>query len=735
MSQRLLIISNRLPITAQEKDGKLKFEQSVGGLVTGLSSYLESPRDSSFGGSDYIWLGWPGITVNDKMKLELKERVLSRYQAYPVFLSEKVMERFYHGFCNKTIWPLFHYFPFYTVYNEEYWTNYKEVNETFSDAIMEVIKPEDIVWIHDYHLMLLPKLLRERIPDVAIGFFLHIPFPSYEVFRLLPGKWRTDILNGLLGADLIGFHTHEYTQYFLRCALRMLGYEHDLGKIMVQNRIVKADTFPMGIDFARFNDAGNNPRIQKETGKLKKTLKDGKIILSIDRLDYSKGIANRLQSFELFLEKNPEWHKKVTLFLVVVPSRIGVEQYAQMKNKIDELVGRINGRFSSAGWTPIFYQYRYLPFEPLVALYTVSDVALITPLRDGMNLISKEYLASRRDKTGVLILSEMAGASKELGEAIILNPNDEEEMADALKQALEMNQDEQVRRNQIMQDRLRNYDVIRWAEDFIRELLYIYEEKKRYEVKLLNPSIKRQLLKDFMKAERKLIFLDYDGTLVAFQDRPEKAKPDKELVGLLTYISEKPKTDVVLISGRDRKTLQSWFGSLNIALVAEHGVLIKEREGDWQLIKPLKADWMPLLLPILKVYADRLPGSFVEEKEFSIVWHYRSADPELASVLVRELTDDLIHFTANIDVQILQGNKLVEIRNAGVNKATAGMYFLSKDKFDFILAVGDDWTDEDLFKVLPETAYSIKIGVTPSYAKFNLHDHMGVRKVIEEITK
>lgn len=732
---RLLIISNRLPVTVVEKEGKLSFQQSMGGLVSGISSYLDSLKGISFSSSEYVWIGWPGISVNNKMKLKLKEKVSSEYQAYPVFLSERVMEKFYYGFCNKTIWPLFHYFPSYVVYNEDYWINYKDVNETFSDAIMEVIKPEDIVWIHDYHLMLLPKLLRERIPDVAIGFFLHIPFPSSEIFRLLPGKWRTDILNGLLGADLIGFHTHDYSQYFLRCVLRLLGYEHDLGKIIVQNRIVKVDTFPMGIDFERFYNASSSPRIQKERGRLKKTLKDRKIILSIDRLDYAKGIANRLLSFELFLERNPEWHKKVTLFLVVVPSRIGVERYAEMKNKIDELVGKINGRFSSSGWAPIFYQYRFFPFEPLVALYTVSDVALITPLRDGMNLIAKEYLASRTDKTGVLILSEMAGASKELGEAIILNPNSVEEMAEALKEALEMNQDEQFRRNQIMQDRLRNHDVICWAEDFIRQLLYIREEKERFNVKLLNPSMKRQLLKDFVKAERKLIFLDYDGTLVAFAEHPDKAKPDKELVKLLSYISEKPNTDVVLISGRDRKTLQSWFGKLNIGLVAEHGVLIKEREVDWQLIKPLKADWMPLLLPMLKVYADRLPGSFVEEKEFSIVWHYRSSDPELASVLVKELTDDLIHFTANIDVQILQGNKLVEIKNAGVNKATAGMYFLSKDKFDFILAIGDDLTDEDLFKVLPQEAYSIKIGISPSYAKFNLRDHMEVRKLIEEIIR
>ncbi len=730
---RLLVVSNRLPISAVEKEGRLRFQQSVGGLVSGLSAYLDSLKSSSFTSSEYIWVGWPGITINNKAKQKSAERALSELQAYPVFLSERVMEKFYHGFCNKTIWPLFHYFPSYAVYDPDYWTNYKDVNEIFCNAVMETIKPDDVVWIHDYHLMLLPKLLKEKMPDVPIGFFLHIPFPSYEIFRLLPKNWRIDILNGILGADLIGFHTHDYTQYFLSCVLRILGYEHDLGKMVIGERIVKVDTFPMGIDFRRFYGAANSPEIQKDRNRLKEMFADSKVILSIDRLDYTKGIINRLQSFELFLEKNPQWHRKVNLILVVVPSRIGVEHYEQMKNRIDELVGRINGQFSSIGWTPIWYKYKFLSFHPLVALYTVSDIALITPLRDGMNLIAKEYIATRTDKTGVLILSEMAGASKELGEAITINPNNIEEIVEAIKEALEMPQGEQIRRNQVMQNRLQNYDVIRWAEDFIQRLLSIRKEQERFNVKLLNASIKKQIIKDFTQSKRRLIFLDYDGTLVPLAKHPEMARPDGEVLKLLRCIAQKPETDIVLMSERNKNTLQNWFGILNIGLVAENGVWIKERNGDWQLIKPLTAEWMSQLLPILKMYEDRLPGSFVEEREFSIVWHYRSSDPELASVRVKELIDDLIHFTANIDVQILQGSKVVEIRNAGVNKATAGMYFLSRGNFDFILAVGDDWTDEDLFRILPQTAYSIKIGIAPSYAKFNLRNYIEVRKSIEEI--
>src|SRR3990170_2956421 len=347
---RLLIISNRLPITVVEKEGKLSFQQSMGGLVSGISSYLDSLKGISFSSSEYIWIGWPGISVNDKMKLKLKEKVSSEYQAYPVFLSEKVMEKFYHGFCNKTIWPLFHYFPSYVVYDEALYAHYRCVSRIFCEAVLEILKPDDVVWIHDYHLMLLPKLLRDKRPNLPIGFFLHIPFPSFEVFRLLPVKWRAEILEGILGADLIGFHTHDYTQYFLRCVLRILGYEHNIGSISLGERVVKVDTFPMGIDFQKFHTAAIVGETETGADRRLELPNDVKVVLSADRLDYTKGIVKRLQGYELFLEKNPQWQNKVVLVLVVVPSRIGVEHYQQIKRHIDELVGKINGKFGSTAW-------------------------------------------------------------------------------------------------------------------------------------------------------------------------------------------------------------------------------------------------------------------------------------------------------------------------------------------------------------------------------------------------
>jgi len=728
---RLLVVSNRLPIVITQEKGQIKYQESAGGLVSGLSAYLDSLKGSSFAKSDYVWVGWPGVTIDNKLQEQVRTKALSEFRAYPVFLTERAMEKFYYGFCNKTIWPLFHYFPTYALYQNDFYLHYKCVNQIFCEAVIDVMQPDDVVWIHDYHLMLLPKLLRDKRPNTPIVFFLHIPFPSFEIFRLLPMTWRSEILQGLLGADLVGFHTYDYTQYFLRCVLRILGYEHNMGDILLPSRLIKADTFPMGIDFQKFHDQAAISESQKDQSL--KALEKFKIVLSIDRLDYTKGILKRLQGYELFLEKNHQWQKKVVLVLIVVPSRVAVEHYQQIKNQIDELVGKINGRFGTIGWTPILYQYKFMPFEALVSLYAASDVALITPLRDGMNLIAKEYIASRTKRTGVLILSEMAGAAKELAEAIVINPNNIEEIADALRVSLEMLEEEQIARNRIMQNRLKRYDVVRWADDLLSQLFSIKAQQKRLPPKLLAASAKGQLIRDFSQARQRLIFLDYDGTLAPFADDPQKVQPSEELLEILRKLSQQPANEVVLISGRDRSTMQRWFGSFNIGLVAEHGVWTKEKNQEWQLIKSLDNGWKSTIMPLLATYADRLPRAFIEEKEFSVVWHYRRADPELASTRAKELVDDLVNFTANINIQILQGNKVVEVRCGGVNKGSAAMRFLAEHNFGFILAIGDDWTDEDLFKILPEAAYSIKVGIRQSYARFNLRSYVDVVELLKKL--
>jgi trehalose 6-phosphate synthase/phosphatase len=700
----------------------------VGGLATGIATYLEAAgADSPF--QEYIWIGWPGANVPVKDQERLKQQFQSNFQAYPVFLSEHEMENFYHGFCNKTIWALFHYFPSYAVYEDEYWQDYIEVNEAFCNAVLEVIRPDDVIWVHDYHLMLLPKLLKERAPQNPVGFFLHIPFPSFEVFRLFPSLWRAKILEGLLGADLIGFHTYDYVQHFLRCVLSILGYEHHMGEILRGERVIKADSFPMGIDFKKFHEAPKEPAIEKQIQDLRKTLGSKQLILSVDRLDYSKGIAHRLRGYELFLEKNPQWRRKVVLILVVVPSRIGVHRYQLMKREIDELVGNINGRFGKIDWAPIIYQYKSLSFEPLAALYAISDVILVTPLRDGMNLIAKEYVSSRSNGSGVLVLSEMAGAAKELTQAMIINPNTPQEIAKAIERALAMPEQEQKKRVMAMQQRLRRYDVVHWANDFISSLIQTKENQMKLNARLLGTSSQERLAEHFRTANEKILFLDYDGTLVPFSGDPQLASPDPELIGLLERLSST--AEVVIISGRDKTTMDRWFGNLSVGMVAEHGAWIKRKMQDWKMPKPLDPEWKKEISPILEFFADRLPGAFVEEKQFSVVFHYREADPELSAIRLRDLTSNLTHVTSRLDLHVLRGNKVLEVRMAGIEKGTAAVKFLKDNQCDFCLAIGDDWTDEDLFRALPETAQTVKVGIGITMAKFYLRNYSDVRQFLK----
>nr|HQD27578.1 bifunctional alpha,alpha-trehalose-phosphate synthase (UDP-forming)/trehalose-phosphatase [Methanoculleus thermophilus] len=459
---RLLIVSNRLPISISRKNGDIHLQRSVGGLATGVGSFYKSYES--------LWIGWPGINVQKKQDDE-RDRivdVLQKEQCHPVFLSPYDIKHYYDGFCNNTLWPLLHYFNHFAEYNPKTWQVYQRVNEKFCDAVMEVVRPDDIIWVHDYHLMLLPQMLRERLPDAEIGYFHHIPFPSYEVFRHLP--WRKEILSGLLGADLIGFHTYGYVRHFLSSVRRLLGYEHSFGEVRTGTRVVRTDLFPMGIDYQRFADAAGSTPVQKEIARIRQMYGKRKIILSFDRLDYTKGIPLRLEAFDALLEKKPEYRGAVSLVLVAVPSRTGVDSYQALKKQIDELVGRINGKYGTTDWTPVSYFYNFLPFDTLVAFYSAADVALVTPLRDGMNLMAKEYVATRTDGTGVLILSEMAGAAEELGEAIIVNPNDQDAVIEAIEAALAMPEKEQIERNRTMQKRLMRYDIEHWVGDFLTRL-------------------------------------------------------------------------------------------------------------------------------------------------------------------------------------------------------------------------------------------------------------------------
>ena len=733
MTMRLVVVSNRLPFTVSFKDGSPQFQSSAGGLTTGLWSYLDRKTLDGVERPDFLWMGWPGASVPPEQEAAVRAHG-EQFKSSPVFLPEESMDRFYLGFCNKTIWPLFHYFPMLTHYEEEHWQEYRNINRLFAEAVVNALRPDDILWVHDYHLMLLPKLVREKFPEMPVGFFLHIPFPSWEIFRMLPRGWREEIIEGLLGSSLIGFHTHDYVRDFLTSVLRTAGHEHQLGNLTLRDRVVQVETFPMGVEFDRFANAATSKETELRVDALRQKCVGQKVIFSVDRLDYTKGLINRLRGYECFLKHNPQWHGKVVFVISVAPSRIGVDSYQAMKLELEQTVGRIVGDFGNVHWTPLVYQFRNLTFDEIVPLYRLCDVALITPLRDGMNLVAKEFIASRPGQTGVLILSEMAGAAKEMGEALIINPFHREDFAKALEQALTMPVEEQIRRNQLMQERLRRYNVIRWADDFVQALVSTQKTEAARRARLLTGKAYSGMVQQYRAAGCRALLLDYDGTLVPFASEPQLAQPDAELIATLAALGADPANQVAIISGRPRHTLAEWFGHLPISLIAEHGVWLRPKGQDWRMLKTMTADWKERVRPILQLYMDRLPGALLEEKDFSLAWHYRRADPEQASLCAKELVDDLAGYTRNIDVQVFEGNKVIELRNSGVNKGSAALEWLAGQTPEFTLGIGDDWTDEDLFRALPAAAFSVRVGVANTAARFYLGNHTAVRRMLRELS-
>ncbi len=726
--ERLILVSNRLPVSVErDEEGTFSFTSSVGGLATGLSSFHASHESR--------WVGWADLDLEGLSEgdvTEIRRMLDAEHGCTPVFLDADDAAGFYEGFCNSTIWPLFHHFTQFAEFDRGTWECYERVNRVFCDAVLEVVRPGDTLWIQDYQLMLLPGMIRERLPDARIGWFLHIPFPSFEIFRMLP--WRREVLEGLLGADLVGFHTYDYAQHFLNSCRRLLGVEEALGRVVVDNRVVLTDAFPMGIDYERYRDAARSPAARAEADRICMNTGDRKLVLSIDRLDYTKGIPDRLRTFDAFLERFPEWRERVTLVCVAVPSRENVETYRLLKTEVDELIGSINGRYATMDWTPVRYLYRSLPFDTLTGMYAAADVALVTPLRDGMNLIAKEYLAAHDDEAGVLVLSEMAGAARELGEALQVNPFDREQMVQALHQALVMEGDEARVRNRLMQPRLRRYTVMKWAEEFLSGLDRVKDMQASFDARLLDTTHRQRLVDAYRQAAQRLILLDYDGTLMPFAPNPEDVTPAPAVRALVSALAADERNEVVIISGRDRETLESWLGDLGVDIVAEHGVWLRGHSGEWRTIGPMSESWKPRVASLLQMYVDRTPGSFIEEKDFSLAWHHRRVTRELAEARVLELKDALASVVNDWGLAVMDGNKVLEIKAANVDKGRAAHRWMCREDLDFILAIGDDRTDEDVFAAAPDGAWTIKVGSGPTQARNSVRGVDDVRSLLAEMT-
>ena len=720
---KLIIVSNRLPVTIDRADGNLIYYPSAGGLATGLNSLDES--------LDRKWVGWPGKAIHDDWERAAIRKDLDADGLVPVFLTEDDIRDFYGGFSNKVVWPHFHYFTQFTDYTHgEYWEAYESVNHRFAQAVLPLIEPGDTVWVHDYQLMLLPGLIREHRPEVAIGFFLHIPFPSYEIFRILP--WREEILEGLLGSDLIGFHTFGYMRHFLSAAYRIGGHEHSFGRMSIAGRQVNVDVYPMGIDYDKYAFA--KPADDDEAVRAIRKLASGRrLVISVDRLDYTKGIPQRIRAIARFLETHPEYNRQVSFVMLVVPSRDSVDQYQELKHEVETLVGEINGLYGTFDWTPIKYFYRSLSFGALNALYQRADVALITPLRDGMNLVAKEFVASKEtEQRGVLILSEMAGAANELTDAITVNPQDAEDIVAALDRALTMPEDEQRERLVKMQSRLKKRNVRNWAAAFMKDLKRLTMKQDSKAANFVNENVTDEIVRAYRGAAKRLLMLDYDGTLMGFDTDPQAVAPDDELLTLLERLANAEGNSLIVNSGRDHETLERWVGGLGIDMAAEHGVR-RRRQGKWEVAPGMSKAWKDDVREVLEDMVERTPGSFIEEKEFSLAWHYRKADKDLGAKRVREFREVLSYLTSNLDLQVLEGHKVVEIKNAGVNKGKAAATWIEGADYDFAITIGDDHTDEDTFRAMPEGAYTIKVGKGDTSARYQVADVAAVRRLLERL--
>jgi trehalose 6-phosphate synthase/phosphatase len=723
---RVLIVANRLPVTVHPNETGVEVQKSSGGLATGLLR----PHEQSGG----LWIGWPGTNddeISEEQRSALNQQ-LADLRLVSVPLTADQVARYYEGFSNGVLWPLFHYLLDQVPLHVRDWGPYREVNQKFADVVAEHYQPGDLIWVHDYQLLLLPELLRRRLPEARIGFFLHIPFPAEELFRTLPERDR--VLRGLLGANLVGFHTPAYLRHFAASLIQVLGLTVDIDRVQLSDREVRLGVFPMGVDAAAFSALAEAPEVEAEVKALKE---DGsvKLLVGVDRLDYTKGIPRRLLAYERLLESHPELRERVRLVQVAVPSRTNVEAYQEFRSVVDGLVGRINGAFGTPRWVPVHYIYRGLSEPELVALYRAADVMLVTPLRDGMNLVAKEFVASRTDGDGVLVLSEFAGASWELPEAIQVNPYDVEAIGESYYRALSMNEEERRTRLAPLRNRVATYDVHHWASTFLHQLESVTLPAQETRAPAGAAAARRELSARLRESEDLLALLDYDGTLVPYTATPELARPDPTLLELLGALAARPRTEIHVVSGRARETLEHWLGDLPIALHAEHGFWSRGVNGaDWTPAADVTGAWREAALGILRDITARTPGSLIEVKSVALAWHYRMADREAGERRANELRLHLSQLLSNQPVEILAGHKVVEIRPYGIHKGRI-LPPLPPEQLasTTVLAMGDDRTDEDLFAALPPNGISIKVGPGPTLARFRIDGVPAARAVLQSL--
>ncbi|GFS40705.1 trehalose-6-phosphate synthase [Actinidia rufa] len=745
--QRLLVVANRLPVSAVRRgEESWSLEISAGGLVSALLGVKEF---------EARWIGWAGVNVPDEAGQRALTKALAEKRCIPVFLDEDIVHQYYNGYCNNILWPLFHYLGLpqedrlaTTRSFQSQFAAYKKANQMFASVVNEHYEEGDVVWCHDYHLMFLPKCLKEYNSKMKVGWFLHTPFPSSEIHRTLPS--RSDLLRAVLAADLIGFHTYDYARHFVSACTRILGLEGTPEGVEDQGRLTRVAAFPIGIDSDRFIRALDVPQVQEHIRDLKERFSGRKVMLGVDRLDMIKGIPQKILAFEKFLEENLTWRDKVVLLQIAVPTRTDVPEYQKLTSQVHEIVGRINGRFGTLTAVPIHHLDRSLDFHALCALYAVTDVALVTSLRDGMNLVSYEFVACQDAKKGVLILSEFAGAAQSLGAgAILVNPWNITEVAASIGQALNMSSEEREKRHWHNFVHVTNHNAQEWAETFVSELndTVVEAQLRIRQVPPLLPF--NHAIEHYLQSNNRLLILlerklalslfsngclqGFNATLTEAVDTPGRRGGDQiremelklhpDLKGPLTALCSDPKATVVVLSGSGRRVLDDNFGEYNMWLAAENGMFLRFTKGDWMTTMPehLNMEWVDSIKHVFEYFTDRTPRSHFEPRETSLVWNYKYADVEFGRLQARDMLQHLwTGPISNASVEVVQGSRSVEVRAVGVTKGAAIDRILGEivhnksisTPIDYVLCIGHFLgKDEDVYTFFEPELPSDPVGI------------------------
>ncbi len=719
--ERIVFCSHQLPFLVNKRKNRYVFTERGGGVANAIGSVYQAYNS--------VWLGDLELPARASRSAanSVRKQLSEQHQCIPLYLQKTAKDA--DALCHHTLWPLFHYRPASCTFKEQDWQAYERYNKAFFDAISPHIQHNDTIWIHDYQLLLLPALIRKAFPDVSIGLFLHTPFPSFELFRILP--WRSQILQGMLGADLIGFHIYEYTRHFQSCLFRILGLESKLGSVTTRDRIVHTDAFSLGVNFKAFQQMRTSKTFQRKVERLLEVTQGQKTVLAIDRLDPTRGIDAKLDMIESLLASHKTFRGK-TLFLIrTFGERTSGPTRAYAQN-IEKRIKTINNRYGKKDWTPIIHRHLQSDRQEIAALYNVADVLLVGSLRDGMNLICKEYVAAREGDRGVVVLSEFAGGARELSEAIIINPHDKVGSVKALASALTMPVRKQITTFARMRQRQQRNTALNWSVTFLESLRNIKTKQETIRSRNFNTKTAAGIMANYQSSRKRLLLLDYNGTLVPVPRDGRSKPPPAALLNTLERLENNAHNTVVLITDNSRELVESWFAKSSVDLITCSDAAFR-LDNKWTTYQELSTAWKDEALPILEKYVVRTPGSYIDTKRYALIWHFENAEKELGEVRSRELLEDLRSFAGMENLQIHEAGRMVEIRNAESHKASMLKAYMDGRKWDFMFAVGDDQSNESMFEMLPPDAFTLRIGSILTSARYNMQDRKHLIEFLREL--